>query len=91
MLVLARSTGQSVVLDDRITITVLGARGTLVRLGIDAAPDVAVRRGELEVLPRSAVEGPGKPAPDPARAEGAGSGDAGGGTTDSRAMSGVDR
>jgi len=50
MLVLARSTGQSVVLDDRITVTVLATRGTLVRLGIEAAPDVAVRRGELDLL-----------------------------------------
>jgi carbon storage regulator CsrA len=50
MLVLARSTGQSVVLDDRITVTVLATRGTLVRLGIEAGADVAVRRGELEVL-----------------------------------------
>jgi carbon storage regulator CsrA len=50
MLVLARSTGQSVVLDDRITVTVLATRGTLVRLGIEAAPDVAVRRGELALL-----------------------------------------
>ena len=49
MLVLARSTGQSVVLDDRITVTVLGVRGTLVRLGIEAAPDVGVRRGELDL------------------------------------------
>ena len=51
MLVLARSVGQSVVLDDRITVTVLGSRGTLVRLGIEAAPDVGVRRGELAQLP----------------------------------------
>jgi carbon storage regulator CsrA len=50
VLVLARSTGQSVVLDDRITVTVLATRGTLVRLGIEAASDVAVRRGELELL-----------------------------------------
>ncbi len=50
MLVLARSTGQSVVLDDRITVTVLATRGTLVRLGIEAGPDVAVRRGELDLL-----------------------------------------
>ena len=47
MLVLARSVGQSVVLDDRITVVVLGTRGTLVRLGIEAARDVGVRRGEL--------------------------------------------
>ena len=51
MLVLARNVGQSVVLDDRITITVLRSRGTLVRLGIEAAPDVGVRRGELALLP----------------------------------------
>jgi len=50
MLVLARSVGQSVVLDDRITVRVLGVRGTLVRLGIEAGSDVAVRRGELELL-----------------------------------------
>lgn len=49
MLVLARSTGQSVVLDERITVTILGTRGTLVRLGIEAAPDVRVRRGELDL------------------------------------------
>ena len=50
MLVLARSVGQSVVLDDRITVRVLGVRGTLVRLGIEAGSDVGVRRGELEPL-----------------------------------------
>jgi carbon storage regulator len=47
MLVLARGTGQSVVLDDRITVTVLGARGGTVRLGIEAPREVGVRRGEL--------------------------------------------
>ena len=56
MLVLARSVGQSVVLDDRITVTVLGSRGTLVRLGIEAAPDVGVRRGELGLLPAAAAD-----------------------------------
>ena len=50
MLVLARSVGQSVVLDDHITVRVLGVRGTLVRLGIEAESDVGVRRGELELL-----------------------------------------
>jgi len=38
--VLARGTGQSVMLDDRITVTVLGVRATLVRLGVEVAPDV---------------------------------------------------
>jgi carbon storage regulator CsrA len=67
MLVLARSTGQSVVLDDRITVTVLATRGTLVRLGIEAAADVAVRRGELDLLgpPASEVPASAAPAPEP--------------------------
>jgi carbon storage regulator len=50
MLVLARSAGQSVVLDGGITITVLATRGGLVRLGIEAPSGVGVRRGELAVL-----------------------------------------
>ena len=48
MLVLARSHGQSVVLDDRIVVTVITARSGLVRLGIDAPDGVGVRRGELD-------------------------------------------
>jgi carbon storage regulator CsrA len=50
MLVLARGPGQSVVLDDRITVTVLASRPGLVRLGIEAPDGVGVRRGELELL-----------------------------------------
>ena len=48
MLVLARVPGQSVVLDDRIVVTVLAARPGVVRLGIEAPDGVHVRRGELE-------------------------------------------
>jgi carbon storage regulator len=60
MLVLARSVGQSVVLDDRIIVRVLGVRGTLVRLGIEADADVGVRRGELDLrLPVITDGGPG--------------------------------
>ena len=57
MLVLARSHGQSVVLDDRIVVTVITARSGLVRLGIEAPDGVGVRRGELaphEPLPGDA-------------------------------------
>lgn len=53
MLVLARSHGQSVVLDDRITVTVLTSRAGLVRLGIEAPDGVGVRRGELGLLPEA--------------------------------------
>lgn len=50
MLVLARSNGQSVVLDDRIVVTVITTRTGLVRLGIEAPEGVAVRRGEARPL-----------------------------------------
>jgi carbon storage regulator len=50
MLVLARGPGQSVVLDDRIVVTVLPSRLGVVRLGIEAPEGVGVRRGELGLL-----------------------------------------
>lgn len=55
MLVLARAEGQTVVLDDRIVVTVLDSRDGLVRLGIEAPRDVGVRRGELAPLPPGPV------------------------------------
>ncbi len=61
MLVLARAEGQTVVLDDRIVVTVLDSREGLVRLGIEAPRDVGVRRGELAPLetPTSGLRDPG--------------------------------
>ncbi len=47
MLVLSRKQNQQIVIDNRITITVLKIRGNSVRIGIDAPLDVPVRRGEL--------------------------------------------
>ena len=58
MLVLARAAGQSVVLDDRIVVTVLASRDGLVRLGIQAPRDVGVRRGELAPLDAAAKVAP---------------------------------
>ncbi|MFC6236359.1 carbon storage regulator [Longivirga aurantiaca] len=69
MLVLARSNGQSVVLDDRIVVTVITTRTGLVRLGIEAPDGVGVRRGELDRHqpqpgdPRRRVGRPAPPAP----------------------------
>ena len=69
VLVLARSEGQTVVLDDRIVVTVLDSRDGLVRLGIEAPHDVGVRRGELAPIEpsptaSSAVPRTGAPGPD---------------------------
>ncbi|WP_183094862.1 carbon storage regulator CsrA [Nocardioides stalactiti] len=47
MLVLSRRVGESVVVGDDITITVLEVRGDVVRVGIDAPRSVSVHRAEL--------------------------------------------
>ena len=47
MLVLSRRIGESVVVGDDVTITVLEVRGDVVRVGIDAPRSVAVHRAEL--------------------------------------------
>jgi carbon storage regulator len=49
MLVLSRRVGDSVVIGEDIVITVLEIRGDVVRIGIDAPREVAVRRKELLV------------------------------------------
>lgn len=49
MLVLSRKTGQTIQIGDNITITVTQVKGKSIRVGIDAPPEVPIRRGELEV------------------------------------------
>ena len=50
MLVLTRKQGQTIVIDDRIKITLLKVKGNTVRVGIDAPRDISIRRVELEPL-----------------------------------------
>ena len=47
MLVLSRRVGESVVIGDDVTITILEVRGDVVRVGIDAPRSIAVHRAEL--------------------------------------------
>lgn len=47
MLVLSRRVGESIVIGDGITVTVLEVRGDVIRIGIDAPRSVAVHRAEL--------------------------------------------
>jgi carbon storage regulator len=47
MLVLTRRAGESVMIGDTVTITVLEARGDVIRLGIQAPRDVQVHREEV--------------------------------------------
>ena len=47
MLVLSRKNREKLVIDQRITITVLEIRGNTVRLGIEAPTEVSVYRQEI--------------------------------------------
>jgi carbon storage regulator len=57
MLVLSRKKNESIIVDDRIVITVVEIRGDKVRLGINAPRDVPVHRSEVyELLRKQQVE-----------------------------------
>lgn len=47
MLILTRRVGESVMIGDNVTVTVLGVKGNQVRLGVNAPRDVAVHREEI--------------------------------------------
>jgi carbon storage regulator len=47
MLVLARKPGERIVINETITVTVLEVRRGQIRLGIEAPPEVSVRREEV--------------------------------------------
>lgn len=47
MLVLSRRPGESIVIGDDVTISILEVRGDIVRVGISAPRSVAVHRAEL--------------------------------------------
>jgi len=49
MLVLTRRPGQTLTIGDNVTVTVLGIRGSQVRIGISAPNDIAVHREEIAV------------------------------------------
>lgn len=46
-LIITRREGETLVLDERITIKVVGYKGSAVKLAIEAPESVNVRRGEL--------------------------------------------
>lgn len=52
MLVLTRKSGQELIVAGQIRIRVLGTRAGSVRLGIEAPDDVAILRGELDLVGR---------------------------------------
>jgi len=69
MLILTRRVGETVKIGDDVDITVLGVKGSQVRIGINAPKNVAVHREEIfDRIQRDKLV-PGQPAAAPARAD----------------------
>jgi carbon storage regulator len=64
MLILTRRVGETVMIGDSVTVTVLGVKGNQVRIGVDAPRDVAVHREEIFDRIRREEE-PGDPSATP--------------------------
>ncbi len=67
MLVLSRKKNESIVIDDKIVITIVEIRGDKVRLGIEAPKEVPVHREEVyRAIHQESVSASAQPPQDPA-------------------------
>ncbi len=48
MLILTRRVGETLMVGDEVTVTVLGVKGNQVRIGVNAPKEVAVHREEID-------------------------------------------
>lgn len=61
MLILTRRVGETLMIGDEVTVTVLGVKGNQVRIGVNAPRDVAVHREEIyERIKREQAEAGGQ-------------------------------
>jgi carbon storage regulator len=67
MLILTRRVGETVMIGEDVTVTVLGVKGNQVRIGVSAPRDVAVHREEIFERIKREEAGEGEPAEEPER------------------------
>ena len=64
MLILTRRVGETIMIGDSVTVTVLGVKGNQVRVGVNAPKDIAVHREEIYERIKREQEGGEPPAPE---------------------------
>jgi carbon storage regulator len=67
MLILTRRVGETVMIGNEVTVTVLGVKGNQVRIGVNAPKDVAVHREEIYERIKREENGESRSAPAPSK------------------------